>query len=193
VLVVVGLGNPGPTYAHNRHNVGFRVASAFRETAGLERFRREGEVEVSRGRRLGKPVVVARPLGYMNRSGEAIAALLGRERADTADLLVVADDIYLPLAKLRLRRQGGDGGHNGLGSIIESLGGDAFPRLRFGVGGVPPEHDMREWVLEDFTAEEERAIEPAIERAVAVIDSVLREGFDRAMNRCNAQEREVAP
>jgi PTH1 family peptidyl-tRNA hydrolase len=186
VLVVVGLGNPGASYARNRHNIGFRVAAAYREAAGLERFARAGEAEVSRGRRFGRPLLIGRPLGYMNRSGDAVAELTRRERVGIDELLVAVDDIYLPLGRLRLRREGGDGGHNGLKSIIETLGTTGFARLRFGVGSVPPGADMKDWVLEDFGAAEEEAVASAVERAVAVIDVVLREGLAAAMNRFNA-------
>jgi PTH1 family peptidyl-tRNA hydrolase len=185
MLIVAGLGNPGPTYARNRHNVGFRVAAAFREHAGFERFAREGEGEVSRGRRRGRPVVVVCPLTYMNLSGELVAPLLRAERAAPEELLVVADDLYLPLGRLRLRRQGGDGGHNGLKSIIEALGTDGFGRLRIGVGPPGAGQRNQDWVLEDFTAAEEQAIGPAVTQAVEVIDLVIARGMEAAMNQFN--------
>jgi PTH1 family peptidyl-tRNA hydrolase len=185
VLIVAGLGNPGPTYARNRHNVGFRVAAAFREHAGFERFAREGEGEVSRGRRRGRPVILLRPLTYMNASGELIAPLLRRERAAPEELLVVADDLYLPLGRLRLRQRGGDGGHNGLRSIIDALGTDGFGRLRIGVGSPAAGQGNKDWVLEDFSADEERTIEPAVAQAVEVIDVVIARGMAAAMNRFN--------
>lgn len=196
MLVVVGLGNPGASYARNRHNIGFRVAAAYREAAGLERFARAGEAELSRGRRFGRSLLVARPLGYMNCSGEAVAELVQRERVGIDELLVVVDDIYLPLGRLRLRREGGDGGHNGLKSMIETLGTTGFARLRFGVGSVPPGADMKDWVLEDFAAADEEAVAAGVERAMAVIDVALRDGVEVAMNRCNAasgEEPESAP
>jgi PTH1 family peptidyl-tRNA hydrolase len=186
VLIVAGLGNPGPTYARNRHNIGFRVVAAFREHAGgFERFAREGDGEVSRGRRRGRPVVLLRPLTYMNASGELIAPFLRGERAAPEELLVVADDLYLPLGRLRLRRQGGDGGHNGLKSIIESLGTDGFGRLRIGVGAPGAGQANQDWVLADFSDEEERAIAPAVSQAVEVIDVVITRGMAAAMNRFN--------
>jgi PTH1 family peptidyl-tRNA hydrolase len=186
VLLVVGLGNPGADYATHRHNIGFRVAAAFRETAGLGRFTREGDAEVSRGRRRGRPVVVARPLAYMNRSGEVVDELLRREKAAAAELLVVVDDLYLPLARIRLRPGGGDGGHQGLRSIIESLGDGGFPRLRFGIGAPEAGRDIKEWVLESFSAAEESVVAPAVATAVEVIDAVLTGGLDLAMSRFNA-------
>ena len=185
MLIVVGLGNPGPTYARNRHNIGFRVAAAYREHAGFERFVREGEGELSRGRRRGQPVVLVRPLTYMNLSGDLVGPLLRRERATPADLLVVADDLYLPLGRLRLRQRGGAGGHNGLGSIIDALGSEGFGRLRIGIGSPGAAQAHKDWVLEDFTAEEERTIEPAVAQAVAMIDLVIARGMAVAMNQCN--------
>jgi len=186
VLLVVGLGNPGPTYARNRHNIGFRVAEAYRELAGGERFTRTGASEISRGRRRGRSLLIVRPLEYMNCAGDAVAAVMRREKIDPEELLVVVDDIYLPLGRLRLRKQGGDGGHNGLKSLIDVLASTRFARLRFGVGGPPPGQDMRDWVLEDFTAEEEAKVAPAITAALAVIDTVLGQGIEAAMNRWNA-------
>lgn len=185
MLILVGLGNPGPTYARNRHNIGFRVAAAYREHAGFERFVRDGDGELSRGRRRGQPVLLVRPLTYMNLSGELIGPLLRRERAAPADLLVVADDLYLPLGRLRLRQRGGDGGHNGLRSIIAELGSEGFGRLRIGVGSPGPTQHHKDWVLEDFTAEEEQTVEPAVAQAVAVIDLVIARGMAVAMNQFN--------
>jgi PTH1 family peptidyl-tRNA hydrolase len=186
VLVVIGLGNPGAAYAANRHNIGFRMAAAYREAAGLERFGREGDAEVARGRRRGRPVVIARPLAYMNRSGEVVDELLRREGAVIEDILVLVDDIYLPLGRLRLRRQGGDGGHQGLRSILEALGGNGFARLRFGIGSQTSGMDMKDWVLEDFDPAEEAVVAPAVANAVEVIDAVLMNGLEAAMNRFNA-------
>lgn len=185
MLLVVGLGNPGSAYARNRHNVGFRVAAAYRELSGSERFARVGSSEIARGRRRGRPLVLVRPLEYMNCSGEAVAAVMRREKIGLEEILVVVDDIYLPLGRLRLRKQGGDGGHNGLKSLIDVLASSRFARLRFGVGGPPLGRDMKDWVLEDFTAEEEEKVGPAITTALAVIDTVLGQGIDTAMNRWN--------
>jgi PTH1 family peptidyl-tRNA hydrolase len=190
VLLVVGLGNPGSEHAGNRHNIGFRVAAAFREAAGLERFARREDCEVSRGRRRGRPIMICRPLGYMNRSGEAVARLARRERLGIEDLFVVVDDLYLPLGRLRVRQKGGDGGHNGLRSLLAELGDSGFARLRFGIGSPEPGKDMADWVLEDFNAAEERVVGPAIEKAVEVIDTVLTQGIERAMNRYNAADPE---
>jgi PTH1 family peptidyl-tRNA hydrolase len=186
LLLVVGLGNPGADYAANRHNVGFRAAAAFREAAALERFAREGDAEVARGRRRGRPVTVVRPLAYMNRSGPVVSDLMHKEGAGIDDLLVLVDDIYLPLGRLRLRRKGGDGGHQGLRSILEAVGGDGFARLRIGVGGPVPEADMKDWVLEDFGPAEEAVVGAAVATAVEVIDAVLASGLEAAMNRFNA-------
>jgi PTH1 family peptidyl-tRNA hydrolase len=189
VLLVVGLGNPGSDYARHRHNVGFRVVTAFREAAGLERFAREGDAEIARGRRRGRPVVLVKPLAYMNRSGGVIESVMRQERITLDELLVVVDDIYLPTGRLRLRRQGGDGGHNGLRSILDALGDDGFARLRIGVGAPPPGQDMKEWVLTDFAAEEEPVIADATREAVAILDAVLSDGVDAAMNRFNRTEK----
>ncbi len=186
MLLVVGLGNPGADYATHRHNIGFRVAGAFREAAALGRFVREGDAEISRGRRRGRPVVIARPLAYMNGSGPVVSELLRREKATVEELLVVVDDLYLPLGRIRLRAGGGDGGHQGLCSIIDSLGEEGFPRLRIGIGEPEAGRDMKDWVLVSFTAAEEAVMAPAVTTAVEVIDTVLREGLELAMSRFNA-------
>lgn len=185
MLLVVGLGNPGPSSARNRHNIGFRVAAAYRELIGGERFARVGSGEIARGRRRGRPLLLLRPLEYMNCSGDAVAEVMRRERIDQSEILVVVDDIYLPIGRLRLRKKGGDGGHNGLKSLIDVLGDSMFARLRFGVGGPPTGRDMKDWVLEDFSSAEEEKVGPAITAALAVIDTVLGQGIDAAMNRWN--------
>jgi PTH1 family peptidyl-tRNA hydrolase len=191
VLLVVGLGNPGVSYAGNRHNIGFRVVARFREVAGLERFAREGYCDVSRGRRRGRPIIICRPLKYMNCSGEVVAELMRRERLSVDQSLVVVDDLYLPLGRLRLRQKGGDGGHNGLRSLVEELGSTGFARLRFGIGSPVAGEDMADWVLEDFSPAEEREVGPAVETAVEVIDTVLRRGIEAAMNQYNATDPAV--
>jgi PTH1 family peptidyl-tRNA hydrolase len=127
----------------------------------------------------------------MNCSGEVVAELMRRERLSVDQSLVVVDDLYLPLGRLRLRQKGGDGGHNGLRSLVEELGSTGFARLRFGIGSPDAGEDMADWVLEDFNPAEEREVGPAVETAVEVIDTVLRRGIEAAMNQYNAMDPAV--
>ena len=183
--VIVGLGNPGSQYAETRHNVGFwcvdRIASE--HSVALSRRHRssiigEGEVE-------GHRVVLAKPRGFVNRSGTAIEYLLARYSVSPRALLVVYDDMELPLGRLRLRPDGSAAGHNGLRSIIEALGTQEFPRLRIGIGRPPPGLDPVEYVLGTMSKEERVVVDKAVERAARTVESLLVEGIDVAMNSFN--------
>ncbi|HXG41724.1 MAG TPA: aminoacyl-tRNA hydrolase [Dehalococcoidia bacterium] len=189
--VVVGLGNPGPEYAETRHNAGSRCLARLARRHGIE-LRPHRLYSLGRGSIGGTEVVLARSRVFMNESGKAVAALLRQERVPTARLLVVCDDLDLPLGRLRLRPRGGHGGHNGLRSVIEHLGTDDFPRLRIGIGR--PVRDGRpvtdpdlvaQYVLSVPTAEERPLLEEALEAACDAIEVVLAEGLDAAMNRYN--------
>ncbi len=182
--LVVGLGNPGGRYARTRHNVAWAVLDELsarhgaREAAGhaLWRSRR-----ASLG---GREVELLQPLTYMNRSGEALAAWRERHGPES-DLLVVCDDVYLPLGRLRLRADGSSGGHRGLESIAATRGGDDFARLRLGVGAAEDPAALREHVLEEFTPDEVPAIEEAVRRAADAVECWAAEGALAAMNRFN--------
>ncbi len=185
--LIVGLGNPGPRYARTRHNAGFRVldAVASRAGAGAAESRFAGryvECELA-----GERVGLLAPETWMNRSGEAVAlALAALPVADpAADLLVVFDDADLPLGRLRLRARGSSGGHNGLGDVLERLGTDAVPRLRFGIGRSAAPRDTVDWVLEPFAPEEEAALAEALPRAAGAVACFVAEGIAPAMNRFN--------
>lgn len=191
-LCIAGLGNPGGTYAATRHNIGFHVITRLANALGarepvLVSGRRE--TALSRG---GRSIVLCMPWTYMNRSGEALAAIAG-ERALAPDaFLVVYDDAALPLGMLRIRAGGSDGGHMGMRSIIAALGSGAIPRVRCGIGPPPPGCDMATWVLSPFLPAE-RAIASALaDRAVEAILHVLDEGLERAMSRYNALPPAVA-
>ena len=184
---VAGLGNPGDRYRNTRHNLGFRVVEAIAaarrgEWSPAGRKRRTAVVRLA-----GSSVLLVEPLTYMNLSGDALAAILAEENLPPGRLLVVCDDIALPRGQLRLRKSGSDGGHNGLKSVIERLGTTGFPRLRMGVGPVPPRVDAAEFVLAEFLPEEEADVSAMIDGAAACAESWVREGIDRAMNRFNAR------
>jgi PTH1 family peptidyl-tRNA hydrolase len=188
-FLVLGLGNPGRPYRSTRHNLGFRVAEALAEASGARWQDAPGPAlaaAIEIGPRSG---VVAKPLTWMNRSGLAARALRERlEGPDLSRLLLVTDDLDLPLGRLRLRKEGGAGGHNGLRSVVVELGSGAFPRLRLGIGRPPADDalDVVDHVLESFLPEEEPAVADLVERACRAVELFVAEGVESAMNRFNA-------
>lgn len=185
--LIVGLGNPGRPYENNRHNIGFRVVEAFARRFRLTFDLHEKDASLARGRVAGNAVMLARPLTYMNLSGKAVSALVRAYLDEPADMMVVYDDVDLPLGKLRVRERGSAGTHNGMDSIVSSLEMGEFPRLRFGIRGAGYEEsrDLANYVLEDFTAEEEEAIGPSIDRACDALLLFVRGDLRRAMNTFN--------
>jgi peptidyl-tRNA hydrolase, PTH1 family len=192
--LVVGLGNPGQEYAATRHNIGFAVLDRLAEELDCS-FRRKwrfsAEVAEAVTSTAGK-VVLAKPRTYMNRSGVAVGALLNWLKVAPAEMLVVVDDADLPLGQIRLRPSGGSGGHNGLRSIIEALGGqEGFARLRLGIGRTAPVGtDITGHVLGRFTKPERELAEQTAVTAVEAIDCCLREGLTEAMNQFNRKKPE---
>ncbi|HEY76574.1 MAG TPA: aminoacyl-tRNA hydrolase [Thermoflexia bacterium] len=185
--LIVGLGNPGPHYARNRHNTGFRCLRRLAKAHGLE-FRSRKRARVASGTIAGRSVLLVRPRTFMNESGQAVAPLVRFHQVPLDRLLVIYDDMDLPLGTLRLRPKGGSGGHRGMQSIIDALGSPDFPRLRIGIGRPPEGMDPADYVLQDFSPEEEPVIEEALERAVAAVETWLTEGIDEAMSRFNTVE-----
>jgi len=183
VDLVLGLGNPGEAYASTRHNVGFDVLAEVVQRRGRgEWLSRPGcEVAVITP---GRMVVLARPLMFMNRSGGAAAALLSDFELDPQNMLVVVDDIDLPLGTLRLRARGGPGTHNGLRDLCEALGPD-FPRLRVGIRGAVVDDDLADYVLGRFAPDESARAAEAIDRAADAVERVLQIGVEQAMNTTN--------
>jgi PTH1 family peptidyl-tRNA hydrolase len=190
--LVVGLGNPGREYADTRHNIGFavvdRLAAKF-NCSFRKKWRFSAEVAEAAMNDAGK-VMLAKPQTYMNRSGAAVNALLKWSKIEPAQLLVVVDDADLPLGQIRLRASGGSGGHNGLRSIIEALGGnEGFARLRVGIGrSKPTGADITDHVLGKFAPQERESAEEAAATAVEAIECCLREGLAEAMNQFNRKK-----
>ena len=183
----MGLGNPGEEYARTRHNVGFRVVDRFAERHLIRFDTREQQSLVGRGRAAGQGVVVAKPQTYMNISGPAVAGLV-RSYVDTLEeLLVVYDDVDLPLGKLRLRAGGSAGTHNGMKSILASLESDRFPRLRVGIRGVSHtrDEDLADYVLEDFEPDEDAVVAEMTEKAADALVLFVRGELHRAMTEFN--------
>ncbi|MBD3857777.1 MAG: aminoacyl-tRNA hydrolase [Acidobacteria bacterium] len=181
--LVLGLGNPGVDYRVTRHNIGFRVIEEVARRHGVSDWEQRPSCELA-VITAGRFVLLSRPLTYMNRSGEAMRWLLEEFGLTPESMLVVVDDVDLPLANLRLRRSGGPGTHNGLRSLCEEVG-TGFPRLRVGVRGDDMTGDLADYVLSSFTEEEANAAKAAVERAADAVETVLRNRFERAMNKYN--------
>ena len=186
--LIVGLGNPGRRYEGTRHNVGFEIVDlvARRHGADWESGPRGAEALVARWR--GGDAVLAKPLTFMNLSGAAVVALLQFYKVDLADLLVVVDDVNIPLGRLRARPEGSAGGHNGLKSLIASLGSQEFARLRVGVGRGDDRRDLADHVLARFDATERATVAETVDRSADAVELFVAEGIGQAMNRYNRKE-----
>ena len=178
--LVLGLGNPGVDYAATRHNVGFRVVEEVARRHGLFDWLHRPSCELS-VITVGRMVTLARPLTFMNRSGEAARWLLDEFELTPERLLVVVDDVDLPLATVRLRRSGGPGTHNGLRDLCEEVG-EGFPRLRVGVRGAEMSENLADYVLSPFSDDEVDVAKGAVERAADAVETALYDRFDSAMN-----------
>jgi peptidyl-tRNA hydrolase, PTH1 family len=183
----VGLGNPGARYAGTRHNTGFRVIDAFAERFRIDVSTHEKEALTGKGRVSGRSVVLAKPLTFMNLSGDAVGKLVRHYIGDPMDLVVVYDDVDLQTGKLRIKPSGSAGTHNGMRSIVAALETENFPRLRFGIRGEShsASRDLADYVLEDFSTTELEEVERGIERAVEALAVVARDDLDRAMSQFN--------
>ena len=184
--LLVGLGNPGEQYERTRHNVAFLVADelAERHNVPIQRLKfRALTNTITVG---GEKVLLMKPVTYMNLSGEAVHEAAAFYKVPPERILVISDEVALAPGKLRVRRSGSAGGHNGLKNIIAHLGSDQFPRIRLGVGSKPhPDYDMADWVLGRFQGEDKKAVEEAVKRAADAAECLIREGVDRAMNQYN--------
>ncbi len=186
--LAVFLGNPGPRYALTRHNAGFMAADALAEARGIRvdllRFHAlTGELRLGQER-----VLVMKPQTFMNLSGQAVGEAARFYKIPPEHVLVVSDEVSLPTGRLRVRTKGSAGGHNGLKSIIEALGSDAFPRIRIGVDAPPhPDFDMADWVLGVFRDADAETMRAAAKRAAEAVECYITEGPERAMNRFNTK------
>ena len=188
--LIVGLGNPGSEYRDTRHNVGFMVADALVNRWRVsDQWREKFEALVIKTMVGEESVIVAKPLTFMNLSGQAVAGLAGFYKIEPADIFVVTDDVALPLGRLRARSEGGAGGHNGLKSMIQSLATQAFPRMRVGVGRGDDRRDLADHVLGRFEADERDTVSAAVLRAADATEMFLSEGIGRVMNAFNAAEQ----
>jgi PTH1 family peptidyl-tRNA hydrolase len=189
VRLVVGLGNPGERYRRTRHNVGFMVVDALAAEAGGPRWYEEADALVAEAALGGQDVLLVKPQTFMNRSGFTVAALVEAQGVSSSDVLVVVDDVAIELGTLRLRERGGHGGHNGLRSIIESLGTEDFPRLRIGVRRGEIVGDLADYVLAPFPEEDVLVVQEVVGSAVEAVDWAMREGTASAMSRYNGPSK----
>jgi peptidyl-tRNA hydrolase, PTH1 family len=182
--IIVGLGNPGAEYAATRHNIGWRVVDAFAAKFRIATSVHEKNAMTGSGRVAGGSVLVAKPLTFMNLSGDAVRLLVNSYGESLQDLIVVYDDIDLPTGTLRIRPSGSAGTHNGMRSIVAALGREDFPRLRVGVRGGDFDR-LRDYVLDDFTAEEKPLVDQSVAEAVDALVLFCRGDLRRAMNEYN--------
>lgn len=183
----VGLGNPGAQYRDTRHNIGFMVIDYWLQALNLEPSSVSDVFQAATGTIDKHNVILIKPMTFMNRSGEAVREVCRRYRLSNRDFVVICDDVNLPFGTLRLRGSGSDGGNNGLGSIIDSLGSEDFCRLRIGVGGPASDMALVDYVLEPFSSDEQRELPPVIDRACKQLGVFLNDGWQMAASRHNGQ------
>ena len=184
--LVVGLGNPGDQYENTRHNAGFQVIDALADRGNFPVQRLKFHALTNTATVGGQGVLVMKPVTYMNLSGQAVGEAARFYKISPDHVLVISADVDLPLGKLRIRKGGSAGGHNGLKSIIQHLGTDQFPRLKVGVGSKPhPDYDMADWVLGKLQGEDKKIMDDAAVRAAQAVECLLSQGIDRAMNQFN--------
>lgn len=186
--MIVGLGNPGTNYAKTRHNVGFRTADLLAKQLGVKIDRVKCKGLTCLTQLAGCKVLLVKPQTYMNNSGQCVLWASEYYKIPPERILVISDDISLPVGKIRVRAEGSAGGHNGLKSIIADLKSQNFPRIKIGVGEKPhPDYDLADWVLSNFTAEEEKLLAPALENAAGAVEEILKNGTVSAANRFNGR------
>lgn len=188
--IVVGLGNPGKKYQHTRHNVGFDVLDGLAERAGA-RFRKKWLMPLQTATldAGGEPVLLVKPMTFMNRSGAVLRPLVRRRGMSSVDVIVVLDDLDLEAGRLRIRKRGGAGGHKGLQSVLTALGTENFPRVRLGIGPRPVGEDLTGYVLARFGAAEREQVARAVRLAGEAVLQMVSEGVEPAMNRFNSDAK----
>lgn len=189
MYLIVGLGNPGREYQNTRHNIGYDVIDRLAEAENISVLEKKHKAVIGKGPVAGEKCVLAKPVTYMNLSGESVRELIDYYKADeTAQLIVISDDISLDVGQIRVRKKGSAGGHNGLKNIIAYLGHDSFIRVKMGVGEKPRGWDLADYVLGHFSDEERKVMNEACDRAADAIRTILSDGADAAMNRFNGKK-----
>jgi PTH1 family peptidyl-tRNA hydrolase len=185
-FLVVGLGNPGPRYAGTRHNAGFLVADLLAERMGGRFKAHRSNADVLEGRLAGCAVVLAKPRSYMNESGGPVVNAARFYKVPVESVIVVHDELDVPYGTLRLKRGGGDGGHNGLRSITSALGSKEYLRVRFGIGRPPGRQDPADFVLREWSSSERKDLGYHVDRASDAVETLLSDGLEKAQNAYNA-------
>lgn len=185
VYLLVGLGNPGREYRDSRHNVGFMAIDRIASAWDVRLSRAQSKAILGNGVRLGKKVILAKPQTYMNLSGESVSALVNFYKIPKERLLVFHDDLDLPLGSIRLRPTGGSAGQKGIGSIIQKLGSQDFPRVRIGIGRPPGRMDPADYVLQSFGKDEEAVVRIVLDQVLESVEIFLEQGLEQAMNLYN--------
>lgn len=184
--IIVGLGNPGSQYDKTRHNVGFRVLDELAASLGVKINRSRFKALTATVTMGGEKVLLMKPQTFMNASGLSVEPAAAFYKVPSDRILVIFDDVSLPIGKIRIRAEGSAGGHNGLKSLIQSLGKQNFPRIKVGVGEKPhPDYDLADWVLSKFTAKEEKDLAAAIENAVDAVPFFLKNGTEKTAAKYN--------
>ena len=183
--LIVGLGNPGPAYASTRHNIGFMVIDRLVREYGLTACSNRIYAQTAQGDIAGVPVLAAKPLAFMNRSGDPVGDIVRIYGIQCEDMVVIHDDIDLAYERLKIKEKGGDGGHNGLRSLIDALGTDDFTRVRMGVGRPEADIGVVDYVLGEFDANQRTILGPFLSRAIQAVAAILCEGAKDAMNQFN--------
>ena len=184
--IVAGLGNPGPEYSGNRHNAGHMVADLLAERMGARFKAHRSRNDIAEGRLAGVPVTLAKPRTYMNLSGGPVAALSAFYKVPPGRIVVVHDELDIPFGSVRLKLDGGDNGHNGLRSVTQALGTNAYCRVRFGIGRPPGRMDAATFVLRDFSAAERKELPLVIDRCADAVETLLSKGLAAAQNTFHA-------
>ena len=184
-FLIAGLGNPGREYRETRHNVGFMLVDALASAHHLTMGRMQSNALIAQGELSGQKIILAKPQTFMNLSGQAVASLVHFYKIPLDHILVAHDDLDLPLGSIRIRASGGSAGQKGLGSIIERLGTQDFPRLRLGIGRPPGRMDAADYVLESFSSGEKIVLKSVLDRAVEAVQTFVEGGVEPAMNQYN--------
>ena len=191
MFLVVGLGNPGTEYAATRHNVGFMAADGLHRRYNFSPFRSKFDGLIAEGNIEGEKVYLLKPQTFMNASGDAVAEAADFYKIPPEHVLVIFDDISLPVGALRIRPKGSAGGQNGVKSIITMMGSEQFPRIKVGVGAKPhPDYDLADWVLSNVTEEELPAMNDAVERAVLAVSELIANGVPAATQKYNGKQKQ---
>mgnify|MGYP001073566147 CR=1 FL=1 len=190
MFAIIGLGNPGMQYAATRHNVGFEVIERFAYENSIDINKKKHKALIGEGLVGGKKVILAKPQTYMNLSGQSVIEIMNWYKVERSHIIIIYDDISLPIGNIRIRTKGSAGGHNGIKSIITHLNSDEFLRVKVGVGEKPPGWDLADYVLSRFAKNEIGEIVECVKMASEATDAILKEGINKAMNKYNQKARE---